>query len=276
MLHGNAKRREMARTLLPSTNRRQAAGALAEIRRRGRRQVTQQLRDLRGPASLVAERWDGSTADARAWPQRAIKDAVWERRRFDKVNPFQKWAVAITADVPAPERLDLLRGAVPYGVMGRHALSHVEWLDHFSGHRPRPSWYPRPAAPARPEFDHAAVLRAVVADGRLGEFNRWMKQPRFALDREGGPVARTLAGAHDVDAFVEDCRRRSASSSARYAYGPPSPWFDGLRAWAAQQQARPVAGRGYRSTMGPQPTGSSASSGTDAPTSALSDDSGPS
>lgn len=131
MLYGDAKRRQMVRSLLPSTARRGAAEDLALIRRRGRRQVAQHLLGLTGSAPAVVERWDDGVFDARSWPQREIKEAIWDRRAHDKVAPFQRWAVAFTASLDPPDRLVAMWGVVPPGLMGRHAVSHIDFLDHF-------------------------------------------------------------------------------------------------------------------------------------------------
>lgn len=136
MLYGIAKRRQMARSLLPSTARREAARDLACVRRRNRRQIAEHLRVLNGPTAVVAEQWDDATFDGRAWPQREIKEVVWDRRDYDKVAPFQRWAVAVTAHLAPPARLDAMREVLPPGLMARHALSHIDFLDHFSGHLP--------------------------------------------------------------------------------------------------------------------------------------------
>lgn len=61
---------------------------------------------------------------------------VWDRRTYDKVAPFERWAVAVTAHLEPSDRLDAMREVVPPGLMGRHALSHIDFLDHFSGHLP--------------------------------------------------------------------------------------------------------------------------------------------
>jgi hypothetical protein len=235
MLYGNAKRRQMARSLLPSTARRGAAEDLAGIRRAGRRQVAQHLHGLSGPAARVADRWDDAAFDGRRWPQRRIKEAVWDRRAHDKVGSFQRWAVAVTAHLDAPDRLDAMRRIVPSGLMGRHALSHVDFLDHFSGHLPPRYWSShRPPGTAASGPDYEAELREVLAEGRLAELNRWMKRPQFADPGRELPF-RTLAGEHDVKAFLDDCSHSAGEcASGRYRRPAPRPWLDGLHCWCTE------------------------------------------
>lgn len=231
MLYGKAKRRQMERSLLPSTARRGAARDLARVRRRGRRQLGEDLRLLSGLAPVVAERWDDASFDGRAWPQREIKEAVWDRRAHDKVGPFERWAVAVTAHLEPPDRLDAMRKNVPPGLMGRHALAHIDFLDHFSGHLPSRYWSRPPARPARPGPDYEAELRRVLDEGRLGEFNRWMKRPEFAK-ASAEPACRTLAGHHDIDAFLDDCFDGAKPFTRRYRPLRARPWLDGLRSWS--------------------------------------------
>jgi hypothetical protein len=238
MLYGPAKRRQMARSLLPSTARRGAARDLAAVRRRNRRQVAEHLAGLTGTAAGAAARWEDSGFDERSWPQRQIKDAVWDRRGHDKVAPYQRWAVAVTAHAAAPDRMDAMRRAVPPGLMGRHALSHIECLDHFSGHLcPHCRSFGWMAMSPAPVLDHRAELRAVVAEGRLAEFNRWMKRPEFG--REGsGPAWRTLLGEHDVDAFLDDCLGVvGRGGRRRVGVAAPDPWLDGIRGWAHRERS---------------------------------------
>lgn len=203
MLYGTAKRREMARSLLPSTARKTSAARLAGIRRRARRNTRQQLRSLITPGGpgTVGDAYD-TPVDLRAWPQREIRDAVWERRLYDKVAPFQRWAVATTRHLPAESRLHAVWAIVPHNLIGRHALSHVDHLEHFKGHLPERERYTTRKA-SRPSADQLRTeVRRVLAAGELGAFNAHMKSYPCLVDGEHWHrnPCRTLAGAHDVDA----------------------------------------------------------------------------
>ena len=88
MLYGKAKRRQMARSLLPSTRRATVAHDLDRLRRGGRRHVRQQLGGLTGEVEAVADRWTDSAFHWEAWPGEEIKEAMWERRGHDKLGPF--------------------------------------------------------------------------------------------------------------------------------------------------------------------------------------------
>lgn len=60
-----------------------------------------------------------------------MRHVVWRRRAADKVNPFQRWARAVTADLPREQRLTHVRGVLPQGLIGEHALSHLSRDEHF-------------------------------------------------------------------------------------------------------------------------------------------------
>lgn len=245
MLYGDPKRRQMARSILPSTARRASAARSAGIRRRSRRRTGQQLRSLIAApgACAAAEASDDARFDALAWPQHQIKDAVWERRLNDKVAPLQRWAVAFTRDLPSEGRLDAVRAVLPNDLIGRHAISHIDFLDHFTGHlvqRRRPATVASP----RPGPDQLrAEFRRLLAAGVLGAFNAHMKRYPCLVDGEHWHEnpCRTLAGAHDVEAFIADCythrRREPAPLGGRWVYHR-RPWLAGLHAWASSGLTR--------------------------------------
>jgi len=240
VLYGESKRRQMARSILPSTSRREARKDLGRLRRRSRRRSHQELGSLTVCADVpeVLRAWEDAGFDPRRWDQRSIKEVVWERRLWDKVAPFLRWAEAITAHLPAADRIDAMRAILPANLVGWHAVSHLQQLEHFSGHldhlniRYRPA--PHPEAPGRAELHRE--LRRVVAAGEMGAFNRHMKRFPCGPDGEHWHTnpCRTLAGAHDLDALLSDCylhRRREADRAAWVWSRPPRPWLAGLHAW---------------------------------------------
>lgn len=233
MLYGNAKRRQMARSLLPSTRRRAAADNLDRIRRGGRRRLRQELADLTGKGGAAASRWTDASFDWAASPQREIKEAVWERRAYDKVGSFQRWAVAVTLRVDPADRLDAVRGLLPPNLIGRHALSHIEFLDHFCGHLPSRYWAYRTPARSHPRARFERELHRVLNEGELATFNAHMKRMswRGFGDRDTKPVCRTLAGVHDVEAFLDDCFNVSYVLGRREWGRPVSPSLEHLQVW---------------------------------------------
>ena len=241
MLYGNAKRRQMARSLLPSTRRAAAARDLEGFRRAGRRQVRQETARLTGDADVVAACWTDSSFDWGAWPDEEIKEAMWARRGYDKLGSFLRWAVHVTRHTDPEERLNALGRMLPANTIGRHALDHAGFLDHFSGHRDC-GWAP---SPYEPRADFEAELRRVIADGELGLFNAHMKRPVPRTPRSPEPEEppRTLAGAHDLDAFLEDCLK--VSYNVRHPPGTysltikESPSMAPLEAWMALRSSDP-------------------------------------
>lgn len=53
--------------------------------------------------------------DLRAYPDHKIWQVVLGRRGRDKLNPFMRWAEAVTRDVPEGARLAAVRGCCPGG-----------------------------------------------------------------------------------------------------------------------------------------------------------------
>ncbi|TNE86584.1 MAG: hypothetical protein EP330_22885 [Deltaproteobacteria bacterium] len=137
MLYEEEKRREMARSILPSTSR-SAAKNKARIRRANRRKTRQALKQwLRDE---LPER-----VDLRAEDRHLTRWVVQSRRGADKVNPFIRWATAVTAGLPVEDRLSAVRGMLPRGLIGEHALSHLAWTEHFRpphAHLMRPAFRP--------------------------------------------------------------------------------------------------------------------------------------
>ena len=213
MLHGPEKRREIGRSVLPSTRRKGARDDLAALRRSNRRAVRQDLRAIATPRRRdgLVEALDNLAADLRRYPNADIRYTVSYRRGGDKLGALFRWAHATTRRLPVEERLDAVRRLFDDNLIGRHAISHLEWDDHFrvpSDHEPR--WLFRDDHRRRSGTDElASGLRAIAVEvlehGDHRDFNRWMKtQP---TDKG---LVRILAGAHDLDAFSIDCARRAA------------------------------------------------------------------
>jgi hypothetical protein len=206
MLYGTEKRRQMARSILPSTSRRASAADLARVRRGHRRRINQELHHLAPPGSRVDGHLLGlidAGPHLKRYPTAQIREVMWERRGADKVNHFLRWAVVVTAHLPLEARLDHLRGLLPPGLIGRHALSHAEFhpalgTDRWWWARPRPE----PSEDERQQL--AAMLREVLeSPGEHAAFNRAMK--RGLVDADGVPLPhRVLLGLHDVAPFLDD------------------------------------------------------------------------
>jgi hypothetical protein len=127
MLYGSSKRRQMARSILPSTARRSARAELAHLRRSHRRATRATLTTLVPPGTRVAEAVLSFLDDAQLprYPTIEIGEVVGERRGADKLGHFIRWATAVTVDVRPADRLSRMRALLPDGLIGAHALSHL-------------------------------------------------------------------------------------------------------------------------------------------------------
>jgi hypothetical protein len=227
------KRRDMARSILPSTSR-SARGDITALKRRNRRLVARRLSVSGGPP----DDWDDhlDAFDERAYPDAEINQVVGWRRAADKLNHFERWAVAATRDLPLEERLGALRATLPRGLIGDHAVSHLRALpeiDPVTAAR-RARWTSqtlrasraRAAARAAAETARrAALLRAVLeTPGAHRLLNQVMKAAAHP-DPAGVVHWRTLAGVHDVHAFLADVARcpRSQTAFDRFLAGPVTP-----------------------------------------------------
>ena len=74
-------------------------------------------------------------------------------RGRDKLNHFMRWAIAATADLPIEDRLPNLQAMLPDGLVGRHAMSHLQHApdlrpaqEHLHLERRRRGWAARERA----------------------------------------------------------------------------------------------------------------------------------
>ncbi|XXF78951.1 hypothetical protein P2318_04120 [Myxococcaceae bacterium GXIMD 01537] len=228
MIHGEHKARDMARSLLPSTWRKGARRTRANIHRSARRIAREELSWLTDDpeAREVFHLTEVDKIEALE-----VSGLVWVRRGGDKVNPFIRWATATTRHLPQESRLSHVRGVLPNGVIGEHAVDHLRRVPAFEDPHERqrrmayrssrkPWWLDR--------GEHAELLREVLRAGGHALINRWLRARHFAehapstprpSDRPGRfiarrghgslPLPRLLLGPHDVLPFldaVETCR----------------------------------------------------------------------
>lgn len=227
MLYGPAKRRQMARSILPSRARTEARARLRLIHRAHRRRVAQQLAaDTRRLDSIgVDELFD--LGDRTTPPGREVREVVFDRRLADTLNHFERWAIAVTRAVPLDDRLARLRSWLPPGLIGAHALSHLCWLPEISprGEHERWSWSPVFFKEAEREATRHA-LRAALEHGLHADLNRYLRRCRSD---------RLLHGTHDIDRFVVEvvnCDRYRCSSMCTH------PTLDAVREWIAHHRLR--------------------------------------
>lgn len=123
MDYGDAKVKTMARSLLPSRRRKGAREDKRLAHRHHRRQVSERLGQLRW---CDYDDFIPSVVHNNNWRIHEIK---WERRAADNVSAVERWAEALTKDVPKGERVPFMKGLLPDNLIGRHALTHLDFLD---------------------------------------------------------------------------------------------------------------------------------------------------
>lgn len=128
MIYGKSKALNMSRSLLPSTRSKGARDDKAAVKRATRHNIRTELHKV----AVDPDYYDESHTDFAAYPEHEIREVVYERRVADKTGPFERWAAAITEDVNQDSRLTYVKSLVPEGVIGDHAISHLEWKTHFA------------------------------------------------------------------------------------------------------------------------------------------------
>lgn len=208
----------MARSLLPSTWRKGSREAKAKVNRGTRHAVRVRMAHLERDSEAAHD-----CPDLDADSTRKMRRVVRDRRSGDKVNPFLRWARSVTADLPRDERLKHVRGLMPRGLIGDHALSHLSWDEHFETAAEQMVREARRRRWSRPpqgfHFDRgllAELLRELLqVPGGQRAFNDYLKHACATgwSDQRGhdgrrhrvwygkGPT-RLLLGTHDVLAFV--------------------------------------------------------------------------
>ncbi|WP_404365776.1 hypothetical protein ACIHQR_35500 [Corallococcus coralloides] len=233
MIHSDEKVRQMARSLLPSKHRKPSREAREHIHRAARQEVR-----------LALARWSRfgdvelDVPPLAPWEGPRIRQQVDWRRAGDKVMPFIRWATARTRHLPRESRLSHVRGLLPQGVIGEHALGHVKHSSAFEdpvekAWRNR-HWLGRQAwrkGALEDRGEQARLLRALLqAPEGHRTFNRFLRERHTAASaprnqgcwpRQGLPPHRPLLGLHDVLPFLDTLTRH--------------PWGNAVRTWGQQE-----------------------------------------
>lgn len=227
MLHGPAKRRQMARSILPSRARKEARARLRLIHRAYRRRVAQRLNaDRRRLGTVdVDELFD--LGESTRSPDRAVREVVLDRRLADTLNHFERWAVAVTRGFRLEDRLSRLRSWLPEGLIGAHAESHLRFVADISPRGPDACcwWCSPPAASRESERESARLaLRRTLERGLHADLNRHLRRAHSE---------RLLHGVHDIDGFVAEvvnCSRYRCTAHCDHAT------LDALREFIARHE----------------------------------------
>jgi len=218
VVYGAAKRRDIARSVLPSTRQRAARRAKASAHRASRRSVAQRARSTDSQLSPVEDA--GITRRERI----DIRHIVQWRRRGDKLGPLLRWGRATTRMMPIDDRLPYLRGTFDDNLIGRHAISHLRWDPAVSGQARPVRARPQPIITAD---DLTETCGRLLADGQHGALNRAIK-----LAAPDAQPYRLLLGAHDVDTFVAHLLAHGIAQDPRWKRAPEPPEVVVVRAWA--------------------------------------------
>ncbi|WP_147441916.1 hypothetical protein [Corallococcus exercitus] len=240
MIHSDEKVRQMARSLLPSKNREASREARAHIHRAARQEVRMELAMWLQSGDVEAD-----VPSLAPWERVEIRKQVYWRRAGDKVNPFIRWATARTRHLPREDRRGHARGLLPQGVIGEHAMSHLERTPAFEDPT-EAAWRDRHWLRQRQQRkgalldrgEQAQLLRALLQepDGQR-TFNRFLRE-RYTWTRTLNgqasanrklkelPSHRPLLGVHDVNPFL-DSLQPNAWGSYFNTWGtltPPMHW----------------------------------------------------
>lgn len=241
MLYGDDKFTSMARSILPSSARKDARATRRLLHHSARQRVRQALAKIRS-----CEDWDdGDDLDLYADPQRGrygggrytynIKDMVLERRNADKVMPAQRWAEGRVHkdDIPRQDRIAWLDAHFPQNLAGQHAVyGHIALSPAFEpdvAHERSYMTFEKPLfetmdeqekfyaerrrTPPAPWAEREAQVAAAVEAHGLGNLNAAMKRAHHrGHERRTGRFVTTVGPRGDVMRVADvelcaDCER---------------------------------------------------------------------
>ena len=201
MRNHDEKRRDMCRSILPSTARRSARQNKALLKRSHRSHIRQVLRkwstfdDPWEFEGFAHEDTNRPICGGVSWMD-TMQDVVDDRRQRDNVGALVNWVKAIRDDLPGEDdeaKFEALRAMLPKNLIGRHALSHVDYLfdlpakRYYYRHRRRYEWDEEIEAQRFLDFVTAVRQLVIIEHRYVNEVFR---------GRE------TCRGLHDVDRFA--------------------------------------------------------------------------
>lgn len=130
-IYGKEKTFHMVRSILPSTGRKRAKYAKDHLHRENRRFASTHYAQYKGLSSYVEDLYEDDHFDHDYWvePHRTGWDSIiYDRRGADKLSHFEKWAYEKTKHIRREDRFSKIAGILPDGVIGEHALSHLDFL----------------------------------------------------------------------------------------------------------------------------------------------------
>lgn len=194
MQYGDQKLRDMARSVLPSTRRKNAKAEKQQVARKNRRQIN---RDCK--ASISYEDYLDCPAENHKIDTRKKNDSytylLSNRRSADKVGPLIHWAQAKVhkENIDLNDAESFFKAILPKNLIGSHAWTHLEYYmrpkhDHYS-------WYTERAFEERilnPTLECLRNMTRNKIDVFNNELNRIIAKTQMSVrtskqivDREG-------------------------------------------------------------------------------------------
>ena len=172
----------MARSILPSKYH-SPGKLITKTKRANRHAIRRELRSLVTDPSRQGDEWD-ELMDLRAYPDQEIGQLVQWRRGGDKIRHFERWAIAITNELPHEDRLSHMRAILPEGLIGDHAMSHLSERPELNPSSQWRRYSPTEAARRRADRIGAAserrrrlivAIEQAIADGHHRAMNLELK-----------------------------------------------------------------------------------------------------
>lgn len=210
-VYGEEKRRDMSRSLLPSSRRKGAKYDLNSIRRNARREARQALRKGDWDDEVVTE-----------FPTHRIRYAAFDRRDGDNVAAIMRWAPKVAAHHRIEDRMSYVRSLMPDSIIGWHAMTHIRYAEGMDTQRfDNWVWSSSRRRPEATFEEVVAKVREVITQGRHKDLNRHFKN-RY----------RPLLGLHDVEDWVAGLPRgynETMGDEVHAWLGLPSRWNEVMR-----------------------------------------------
>lgn len=216
MRNHDEKKKDMQRSVLPSSRRKGARDDRRQIHKRARARERDMLSEYRMDR-------EGAEPDFREGRRKSNTEwMVLERRSADKIGPLTRWAVRtveadpVLRDAPLHEQVAHFEAMLPTDLIGKHAVAHIRCALEAEFGRVEPLWLTRmreSPGPGREERRRQVLAdaRAILEAGRHGRLNAALRRVYYPSaivvpdgDARGVPPARFLLGAHDVEDFAED------------------------------------------------------------------------
>ena len=222
MRHALDKHRDIARSILPTKNRRVARDELARARRRNRHHVADELRGLSRELSGDPDRWLDHEGDPFATADREVNQVRRARRSADKLSHFERWAVMRTRDVPIADRLSFIRSVLPDGIIGEHAMTHLDHIPALAGRLDRRwsiDWERNRTRRHAEQVDVRGRCRAGLHDAIDHGDHRELNLALRRRTEAAGLVVAPIAGTDDVERILSELGPAELGEHGRAAWG---------------------------------------------------------